>query len=112
MFGQALGAWLDTITAVINRHLIPRMWRLNGLPEETMPSLQHGDVEKPNLEELGSFVSKIAQSGALLFPNRELENALLRSANLPEMAEEDEMETDPSAAQQTSEEDEGDADET
>jgi hypothetical protein len=112
MFGQALGAWLDTITATINRHLIPRMWRLNGLPEETMPMLQHGDVEKPNLDELGNFVSKIAGAGALLFPNRELENALLRSANLPEMAEEDEMETNPNAAIQTSDEDRGDADET
>lgn len=111
LFATALDAWLDMVAATINRHLVPRIWSLNGLPEETMPTLEHGDVEKPNIEELGKYVSNIAGAGAALFPNRDLENRLLELGNLPQMPDEDNEAVTSAPTDDADPDDEGDDDE-
>lgn len=63
MFGTALGAWLDSISDVINRHAIPRLGRLNGMPPESMPKLAHEDIEAIDIKELGEFIKNLAGSG-------------------------------------------------
>lgn len=66
MFGTALGAWLDSISEVINRHAIPRLGRLNGMPMEAMPKLKHEDIEAIDLKELGEFLKNLALAGGKL----------------------------------------------
>lgn len=85
LFAAGLNALLDDIEATINRHLIPRLMALNGLPPEQAPMLRHGDVETPDLAVLGEYVAKLAGSGMQLFPTEdgELEKELLRVASLP-----------------------------
>lgn len=83
LFSIALGAWLDGIAAVFNRHAIPRLFALNGFTVEQLPTLVHADIESPNLKEIGDFISALSGSGMPLFPNDELEEYLLRVANLP-----------------------------
>jgi len=48
------------------------------------PTLAHEDISRVDLQQLGDYVTKLAQSGMPLFPNPELESFLLDSANLPE----------------------------
>ncbi len=82
LFAVALGAILDAITTVVNRHAIPRLLALNGLPVILAPTLQHGDLETPDLDALGGFVQRLASVGAIrLTP--QLEQALLQAASLP-----------------------------
>lgn len=83
IFSVALGAWLDSIAAIVNRHLTPRLFALNGMDTSRLPMLVHGDVESIELSELGEYISKLAGAGAPLFPNQELENFLLQVAGLP-----------------------------
>jgi len=64
MFSMALGGYMDRIAEVFNRHAIPRLLRINGIDTTRLPQLQHGDVEKPDLAELGLFIKRIVQSGA------------------------------------------------
>ncbi len=71
MFGVALGAWLDSICAVVNRHAIPRLFRLNGMPANRLPSLTHGDIESVDLTELGEYISKISGKGVTLSPRQQ-----------------------------------------
>lgn len=94
LFAVALGAFLDIIRDQINRTLLPRLWALNGMKPETMPLLAHGDVETPNLSELGNYVSNLSRSGMMLFPDQQLENALRKMAGLPEAPEREEGEDD------------------
>lgn len=83
LFAAGLSALLDTITETMNRHLVPRLLRLNGLPVDNPPRITHGDVESVPLADLAEFVSKMAGAGMPLFPDVALENDLRLAANLP-----------------------------
>lgn len=82
LFGAALGAWLKSIAAVINKSAIEPLLAVNGM--EGKCSLVPGDVEKPDLDQLGSYIQKLAASGVPLFPDDDLENFLRRTAGMPE----------------------------
>lgn len=84
LFGFALGAWLDSVTEIFNRHAIPRLLLRNGIRVDKPPVLKHGEVETIDLGELSEFISKLAGAGMPLFPDDELENALRMQAGLPE----------------------------
>ncbi len=91
LFGVALGAWLQSIAAVINRFAIPRLWELNGFPTELMPTLEPGDIESPPLAELGTFLRDVVGAGVLI-PDKDLERDIRHKAGLPPPGEENELE--------------------
>jgi hypothetical protein len=106
LFATAVGAYTKSIAETINRHLIPRLWKLNGLDYKMMPKISASDLEKPDLSSLGDFITKLTSAGATMFPDRELENFLRKSAGLPSAPEDGndmvsgDVPTDPSADQQ------------
>lgn len=106
MFGMAIGGWLDAIAEVFNRYAIPRLLAINGIQVEALPRLQHGDVEVPDLNELGTYVQRLSQSGFQLFPNPVVEKHLLRLASIPiegvELGREPESELEPDTEDSTS----------
>lgn len=63
LFSVALGTYLDAVCGVINRHAVPRLHALNGFPAETAPTLEHDDIEAPDLDVLGNFVSRLSGAG-------------------------------------------------
>lgn len=83
LFSAGLGALLDGIRDVLNRYLRPQLAALNGWRAAEMPTWEHGDVESVDLAELGDYVTKLANAGAPLFPDPDLEAHLRRAANLP-----------------------------
>ncbi len=87
LFATAVGAWMASIAAKINRELIPKLWKMNGLSEEVMPTLVPGDLEKPDLEAIGSLLTSMSGAGAPVFPDTELENHLRAAASLPQLPE-------------------------
>lgn len=89
LFAAGLGAWLDSIAEVFNRHAIPRLFRLNGFAVKKLPELKHGPVETPDLKELGEYIQRLSGSGVPLFPDDNLENYLRQVAKLPLKPEEE-----------------------
>lgn len=83
LFAVALGAWLDAIEHTLNRHAVPRLFELNDFAIEEYPQFRHGDLEKPDIQQLGAFITSLAQAGAPIFPDVELENTLRDMADLP-----------------------------
>lgn len=76
-------ALLDSMTAVINRFAIPRLFRLNPeFPQEVWPTLVHGDIEVPDLTKIGDYVMKLVGAGALQ-PDDALERHLRQAASFP-----------------------------
>jgi len=69
VFAIALGAYLDEITSVFNRHAIPRLWRLNGFDMDTMPQLVHGDIEKEDMEQWTKALLQASQAGFIFTPS-------------------------------------------
>ena len=89
MLRASLTAWLDLVAEVLNRFELPRLWRINNLPQETMPEFTHGEVDSPTPAELGAFITQLAGVGMPFFPNQELENHLLEVAKLPTRTEDE-----------------------
>ena len=86
LFSLALGTYLDIICDAFNTQAIPRLFDMNrrafaGLKE--LPKMVHGDVEKPDLDKLGSFIERMTGSG-LIKPNARTEKYVRRLAELPE----------------------------
>lgn len=90
MFASAVGSYTKAIAAVFNRYLLPRVWQLNGLDPEMMPSIVPQDLEGQDLQMLAAFVDSLAKAGMPLFPDRELENHFRKLADFPPAPEEGE----------------------
>lgn len=60
LFQQAIGAHLDTIAQTINEQAVLPLCRLNGIPDEFVPTLEHGDIESADLERLGKYLTDLA----------------------------------------------------
>lgn len=83
LFSTAIGAFLDIIADVFNRYAIPRLFALNDFAVSDYPQIKHGDLGSVDLNELGNFIQKLAQSGMPIFPNAEIEKHLLEVAGIP-----------------------------
>ena len=83
LFRASLRSWLDSIAEVINRFELPRLFALNGMNASALPKLVPGEVDPPNLQELGNFIQKLVGAGMPLFPDEQLENYVREAGGLP-----------------------------
>ncbi len=83
LFGAAMGGIMDNITATFNTQLIAPLCRLNEIPQEYFPKLVHGDIETPNLAELGAYLQALASSNLLPTHDGALQRKVLEVAGLP-----------------------------
>jgi hypothetical protein len=83
LFTAGLDAWLGQVTSEITGTGIPRLCRLNGVPRELWPTLEHGQIQQVDLDELGNFIRNLGAGGAPLWPNDALLGRLLELADLP-----------------------------
>ena len=88
IFRTALNAWAQSIAAVINRHAVPQLFRVNGWKLKHLPKIVPSEIDPPSLSDLGDFIQKVGGSGMPLFPDEELENHLRDLAKLPEKSDE------------------------
>lgn len=88
MFAVAIGAWVRSIAAVLNRYAIPRLFAINGISTESLPRLVPGDIERPALDGITKFVAELTKVG-VLHPDDMLERELRRMAHLPAPESED-----------------------
>ena len=80
LLSTALGGILDIVTEGVNRQGMPRLWRVNGFPVETMPPMVHGDIEHQSLEEVANFILRLSQAG---FQVEDLEPEVRRRTGFP-----------------------------
>jgi len=83
IFQMALKSIVDSIAAVFNRHAIPRLMALNGIPAERYPTLNPDKVETPPIGEIAAMIQAMSGAGAVLFPDEDLENRLRGMVGLP-----------------------------
>ena len=84
MFNNSLLGILESIATVINRFLIPRLWKLNNFDNQYMPFIKPGRVSNVDLDRLGKYISDLASAGMPLFPDDGLEANLREAGELPE----------------------------
>lgn len=86
LYANAIGAYLDMVSSVINRFGVPRLFALNDFTVTDYPEIMHGDTARIDLEELGNYIKNLTTAGMPLFPSPdgELENFLLKTGGMPE----------------------------
>ena len=86
LYTNALSTILDAIVEVINRHLLPRLWRLNGFPLLAMPMLAHGQIKQVDFDKFSAGLLRLSQAG---MPLNEQDWAHVRmETGLPEVQQE------------------------
>lgn len=96
LFSVALGTYMDIIANAFSKQAISRLMIQNGVSFEYHPKLVHGDIETPDLAQIGSYITSLASAGQLPYENKPIQNKLLEYAKLPipkEEAEETEQAT-------------------
>jgi hypothetical protein len=77
---------LRAITLKISREYqlkaLPLLWQVNGFDKRYMPLLEPSPIAEDGLEQLGSFIEKVANAEPLLTSRPELLEALLNRAGL------------------------------
>lgn len=95
LFAVALGAFLDSITAVFNRYAIPRLLELNTFAFEEPPELTHGDIDTESMKDIAAAAKDFALAG---LPLNDVENELRARVGLPERQDDYEDDIDPRTA--------------
>ncbi len=90
LFALVVESLLGGIAEECGRVLLRKIWKLNALDPTIMPKLKYGNVQKADLDALGTFIANLAKGGMVLFPSNDgrLEQHLLSIADLPSTQEE------------------------
>jgi hypothetical protein len=80
IFSVAVVAFLDIVTAEFNRKAVPDLLYLNGMKGQA--NLVHGDIQRRNLQELGTFIQDSVLAGVLT-PDPALEAHVREEGGLP-----------------------------
>lgn len=94
LFFKAIEGWLESNADVLNNHLLPRLWDLNGFDFDTMPRFVPDMPQRVDLDGLSNFVLRLSQAGMPLFPDEPTQEYLREVAGLPDPMEGFGMEAD------------------
>lgn len=86
MLGASLEAIIQSIADVLNRHAVPRLFKLNIFPGITdYPKLVPGEVVTPQLSDLARYIQALAGAKMPLFPDTDLEEYFRDLAGMPSL---------------------------
>jgi phage gp29-like protein len=87
MFRASVDSISEAIAETLNRHLIPRLFLVNGTKTTKLPKFVPSKVDPPDLGQLASFMNAMSSAGVQWFPDPEMERFVRRIAQLPELQE-------------------------
>ena len=95
LFLRALESYIQAIVDVLNKQLVERLWQLNGLSYDLMPTIKAGDVAPHDLREISSFLRNLNGAGIDVSTHPEV---------IPDLLDLAELEYDPEAGVQSTQE--------
>lgn len=97
LFLRALESYIQAIVDVLNKQLVERLWQLNGLSYNLMPTIKAGDVAPHDLREIAAFLRNLNGAGIDVSSHPEVIKDLMDIAELdydPDVAPTPEEPTD------------------
>ena len=85
IFLRTLESYIQTITDVLNKQLVERLWELNGLDYDLMPKIKAGDIAPHDLKDLGSYLRNLNGAGIPLRDQVDIVDELFEIAELPKL---------------------------
>lgn len=80
---SSIMALADKFTAEWNAKAVSLIWAVNLFPERYRPRLEHSEVSKTGIVQIGQFFSGLARASALWGPDVKMRRAIAGMANLP-----------------------------
>jgi hypothetical protein len=82
LFSLTMYSLLESIREAFQRQAIDRLCMMNGVDEDDIPQLVFGDIDNPNLQAIGTYLTALNNTG-MLVQNDELQKHLYNIAGLP-----------------------------
>jgi hypothetical protein len=82
-FKTSLEFFLKQICSVINRDLIPHLWRLNGFDKDTMPTMKYGKIGSIDPTTLSDNILKLSTAGFTLAADPKVDEYVREQVGLP-----------------------------
>ena len=98
LFLRALESYIQAIVDVLNKQLVERLWELNGLPYDLMPTIEAGDVAPHDLREIAAFLRNLNGANIDVSNHPEVISDLMAIAELDYDPEAGVVNTDPQKA--------------
>jgi hypothetical protein len=77
-----LQAQVDEIASVLNKHALPRLFELNGIPQQNT-KIVAGEISQVDVLALADVIFKLAQAGMRFFPSETLESHIRAQMDVP-----------------------------
>ena len=97
LFLRALESYIQAIVDVLNKQLVERLWQLNGLNYDLMPTIEAGDVAPHDLREIAAFLRNLNGANIDVSSHPEVIKDLMDIAELeydPEVGQTNTQETE------------------
>ena len=94
LFLRALESYIQAIVDVLNKQLVERLWELNGLNYDLMPTVVAGDVAPHDLREIAAFLRNLNGANIDVSSHPEVIQDLMDIAELRYEQQEDTTETE------------------
>ena len=98
LFLRALESYIQAIVDVLNKQLVERLWQLNGLDYDLMPTIKAGDVAPHDLREIAAFLRNLNGANIDVSSHPEVIKDLMDIAELEYDPEAGVVNTDPQKA--------------
>ena len=82
LFLRALESYIQAIVDVLNKQLVERLWELNGLNYDLMPTIVAGDVAPHDLREIAAFLRNLNGADSNVSDHPEVIQELMDIAEL------------------------------
>lgn len=99
LFKTACNSFAQSIAQELNRQAVPRLFALNGIKPKELPRFVPGQVDSPDLTQLGAFLTQMAGLGMQIFPDPKMEAFVRSAADLPKMDKQQEKASEQGARQ-------------
>jgi len=87
LFFQAVEGFLNNFASVYNKYALTRLWELNRMDFNVIPTIEPDLAQRVDLDVLSNFVLRLSQAGMPLFPNEDLQTFLLDAGGLPDVSD-------------------------
>ena len=84
VYFKAAEGYLKNIAGVINRRVIPMLWRLNGFDDDLMPHVEAGNLAPEDLEGFAQYLTALTGAGLQFAGDPETEKFLRQKLGAPE----------------------------
>lgn len=81
LFATAISGFMEQVKTIFNKHAIPRLLELNGINVDSLPTLEHGDIETEPIKDIAESMKWFSEAG-IDINDDELKGELFRRAGL------------------------------